>query len=129
MVMTPLPVAASTLVNACGTGWASVRRALREDTSGLRRNDFEPAASLDTWIGRVTGLEDAALPPALAQFDCRNNRLALACLEQDNFGDAVRAACANTLALDEQAVDTVMAGPRRPSRVRTNSDTANMLCR
>jgi 3-oxoacyl-[acyl-carrier-protein] synthase I len=94
MVMAPLPVAASTLVNACGTGWASVRRALREDTGGLRRNDFEPALSLDTWIGRVAGLEEVALPSALAQFDCRNHRLALACLEQDNFSDAVRAACA-----------------------------------
>jgi 3-oxoacyl-[acyl-carrier-protein] synthase-1 len=94
MMTTALPVAASTLVNACGTGWASVRRALRGHASGLRRNDFEPAASLDTWIGRVAGLEDAALPSALAHFDCRNHRLALACLEQDDFGDAVRAACA-----------------------------------
>ena len=94
MIMTALPVAASTLVNACGTGWANVRRALRDDTGGLRRNDFEPALGLDTWIGRVAGLEDAALPPALAHFDCRNHRLALACLAQDNFEDAVRAACA-----------------------------------
>jgi 3-oxoacyl-[acyl-carrier-protein] synthase-1 len=92
--MTPLPVAASTLVNACGTGWADVRRALRTDAGGLRRNDFEPALGLDTWIGRVAGLEDAALPSNLAHFDCRNHRLALACLEQDHFGDAVRAASA-----------------------------------
>ena len=92
MVMTALPVAASTLVNACGMGWANVRCALREDTGGLRRNDFEPALALDTWIGRIAGLEDAALPSALAHFDCRNHRLALACLEQDSFGDAVRAA-------------------------------------
>ena len=89
-----MPVAASTLVNACGAGWARVHRALREDAGGLRRNDFAPALSLDTWIGRVDGLEDVALPPALAHFDCRNHRLALACLDQDNFADAVGAACA-----------------------------------
>lgn len=94
MIMSALPIAASTLVNACGTGWADVRRALHEDTGGLRRNDFAPAADLDTWIGRVAGLEDAALPSGLAHFECRNHRLALACLEQDNFGDAVRASCA-----------------------------------
>ena len=90
----PLTVAASTLANGCGVGRGSVRRAMREHASGLRSNDFTPAANLDTWIGRVDCLEDLALPDAFAHFDCRNHRLALAGLLQDDFCGAVRASCA-----------------------------------
>jgi 3-oxoacyl-[acyl-carrier-protein] synthase-1 len=66
-------------------------RALRERRSGLQRNDFG-AAPLATWIGRVAGLEEQALPPPLAEWDCRNNRLAWRGLLADGFGDAVAAA-------------------------------------
>lgn len=92
MSMQPLPLAATTLVNACGAGWLQVRQALRQGKCGLRRNDFEPAADLDTWIGRVDGIEQVTMSAALAPFDCRSHRLALLCLEQDNFVTAVRAA-------------------------------------
>ena len=90
--MTPLPLAAVTLTNACGVGLDEIRRALRAGTSGLRQNDFEPARGLDTWIGRVDGLESAALAPDCVAHDCRNNRLARLCLEQDGFVAAVDAA-------------------------------------
>ena len=90
--MTPLPLAAATLTNACGVGLDEIRRALRAGTSGLRHNDFEPALGLDTWIGRVDGLESAALAPDCVEHDCRNNRLAQLCLEQDGFVAAVDAA-------------------------------------
>jgi 3-oxoacyl-[acyl-carrier-protein] synthase-1 len=90
--MTPLPLAAATLTNACGVGLDEIRRALRAGTSGLRHNDFEPALGLDTWIGRVDGLESAALAPDCEAHDCRNNRLARLCLEQDGFVGAVNAA-------------------------------------
>lgn len=90
--MKPLPIAAATLTNACGVGLEEIRRALRAGTSGLRQNDFEPALSLDTWIGRVDGLESKALAPECAAHDCRNNRLARLCLEQDGFVAAVDAA-------------------------------------
>ena len=93
MNMRALPVASSTLVNACGVGWTQVRRALRQGESGLRPNDFAPAGNLDTWIGRVAGIEQFALPEALAHFDCRNHRLAMLALDQDGFAEAVRAAC------------------------------------
>ena len=94
MTMRAIPVAAYTLTNACGSGQDEVWRALRAETSGLRPNDFAPAAGLDTWIGRVADLEQCSLPASLARFDCRNHRLALAGLDQDGFAAAVRAASA-----------------------------------
>lgn len=89
--MTPLRISAFTSTSALGRGNAAAARALRERRGGLRRNDF-PETPLETWIGRVDGLEDAPLTGALAPFDCRNNRLALVALEQDGLGAAVRAA-------------------------------------
>jgi 3-oxoacyl-[acyl-carrier-protein] synthase-1 len=83
--MRPLPIAASTMTSACGVGTSEMLRALRTRESGLRRNDFEPAATLDTWIGRVDAIEATRMPEAFAAFDCRNNRLALLALEQDGF--------------------------------------------
>jgi 3-oxoacyl-[acyl-carrier-protein] synthase-1 len=61
---------------------------LRESRSGLCPNDFADAA-LETWIGRVDGLEEAPVIERLAEFDCRNNRLAQLGLRQDGFEDAV----------------------------------------
>jgi 3-oxoacyl-[acyl-carrier-protein] synthase I len=90
--MRPLPIAASTMTNACGVGNNAVRAALREGRSGLRANDFGPAAALMTWIGRVDAADSGQLPQSFAVYDCRNNRLALIALEQDGFATAVRAA-------------------------------------
>ena len=80
-----LPIVASTLTAACGAGLQEVRAALRSGTSGLRRNDFVPAAELATWIGRVDGIEAFDMPAELRRFDCRNNRLALMALARDGF--------------------------------------------
>ncbi len=92
--MRPLVITASTITNACGAGWRAVGAALREGRSGLRRNDFEPALELDTFIGRVDGLESMAWPEEYADYDCRNNRLAWLALSQDAFRAAVATACA-----------------------------------
>lgn len=62
--------------------------ALRESRTGLRPNDFD-TAELETWIGRVDGLEDEPVIGRLAEFDCRNNRLAQLGLRQDRFEHAV----------------------------------------
>ena len=78
----PLAITARTATTACGRGLASLRAALREGRSGLRANDF-PGCDLATHIGRVDGLEDASLPAELAEWDCRNNRLAWLALNQD----------------------------------------------
>jgi len=79
-----LAIKAFTITNALGHGAAATLGALREQRSGLRRCDFD-TADLDTWIGRTDGVEDVKLPAALQRFDCRNTRLALLGLEQDNF--------------------------------------------
>ena len=63
---------------------------MQAGVSGLRRNDFEPAAALDTWIGRVNAVDVSPLPSDFAAYDCRNNRLAHVALEQDGFVAAVR---------------------------------------
>lgn len=84
----PLAIRAYTATTALGRGREAQAGALRERRSGLRRNDFGKAP-LDTWIGRVDGLEDAALPQALAPWECRNNRLAWLALQQDGLIDAV----------------------------------------
>lgn len=83
-----LLISASTLVNALGRGTTACLDALEQARGGLRRCDFEDAR-LDTWIGRVDGLEDEPLPAALAHFDCRNNRLAQLGLRQDAFVERV----------------------------------------
>nr|WP_255699390.1 beta-ketoacyl-[acyl-carrier-protein] synthase family protein [Luteimonas sp. Y-2-2-4F] len=86
-----LAVRAYTATTALGGGLEAQREALDARRSGLRRNDFgrDP---LDTWIGRVAGVEDAPLPPALAGWECRNNRLAWMALQRDGLPEAIEAA-------------------------------------
>jgi 3-oxoacyl-[acyl-carrier-protein] synthase-1 len=89
----PLAVSAYTATSALGRGLERHAEALAAARGGLRPNDFG-AAALPCWIGRVDGLEDAAqaLPPELAHWDCRNNRLAWLALRQDGFPARVEAA-------------------------------------
>ncbi|WP_448102908.1 beta-ketoacyl-[acyl-carrier-protein] synthase family protein [Luteibacter jiangsuensis] len=90
-LMTPLAVSAYTATSALGRGLQAHADALAASRGGLAPNDFS-TAPLDCWIGRVAGVEDEPLPPELAEWDCRNNRLAWIALRQDGFADAVRAA-------------------------------------
>lgn len=83
--MKPLAITASTLVNACGVGWTEFGDALVAGRSGLRRNDFAPAAMLETFIGRVEAVDTHHLPARHAKFDCRAARLVHLALEQDGF--------------------------------------------
>ena len=89
--MKPLAVTAHTLVSALGQGRAATLAALQQGRSGLRRIDFETAA-LGTWLGQVDGLDELDWPAGLADFDCRNNRLAELGLRSDGFADAVQRA-------------------------------------
>lgn len=89
MSIKPLLISAYTLVNALGQGKKASLLALQQEKGGLRPCDFEDV-TLDTWIGRVEGLEP--ITGELAAFDCRNNRLAQLALEQDDFSKAVAAA-------------------------------------
>lgn len=89
--MTPLGISSYTTTSAAGTGKAATARALRDGASGLAPNDLD-WAPLECWIGRVADTEAVAIPAALADYDCRNNRLALLALEQDGFLASVAAA-------------------------------------
>ncbi|MBJ6979071.1 MULTISPECIES: beta-ketoacyl-[acyl-carrier-protein] synthase family protein [unclassified Luteimonas] len=86
--MPALAITAHTATTALGRGLAAQVEALRHRRGGLRPNDFGPDP-LPAWIGRVDGLEDEALPSELADWDCRNNRLAWMALQQDGLMDAV----------------------------------------
>jgi 3-oxoacyl-[acyl-carrier-protein] synthase-1 len=87
----PLRITAYSLCSAAGDGQAATLAALRERRTGLTRNDFGPTP-IATWIGRVPGLEEQALPADLANWDCRNNRLAWRGMVADGFIEAARAA-------------------------------------
>jgi len=95
--MTPVHVSAWTVTSALGRGRDVTYGAMRANRSGLKPlqpDDFgalpmvEP---LTTWVGHVDGLE-APLPAEWARWDCRNNRLAWAGLQGDDFVAAVGAA-------------------------------------
>lgn len=89
--ISPLRLTAYTATTACGIGREALRVALASRRTGLRRNDFgrDP---LPTFIGRVEGVEDAPLPAAQAEWECRNNRLAWVGLNADGFLAAAQAA-------------------------------------
>ena len=89
--MSPPAIFAYTTTNAAGIGNVATAAALREGRCGLTPNDL-PWAPLPCWIGRIPNLDTEScvtIPHALRAFDCRNNRLALLALEQDDFVAAV----------------------------------------
>ena len=91
--MTPLWLSHFTSTSSIGCGLDQTLSALRQCRSGLAPCAFE-TVDLATFIGEVAHVDEVRLPTRLAEFDCRNNRLALLGLEQDGFADAVRAAIA-----------------------------------
>ncbi len=62
----------------------------------MRRSGLIPCAfedvDLETYIAKVGALDGYHVRSDLAAYDCRNNRLAQLCLEQDGFTDAIEAA-------------------------------------
>lgn len=89
--MQPLAITRYSIVNSLGAGSGAIFDALRERRSGLTPCDFDTVV-LDTYIGRVPGLEKARVRPDLGAYDCRSNRLAQFGLELDGFAGAVAAA-------------------------------------
>jgi 3-oxoacyl-[acyl-carrier-protein] synthase I len=84
----PILITHGSLVNGLGAGMHTVHKALSERRSALAPCTFETVA-IDTWIGAVAGLEERPVTDDLAEYDCRNNRLAQLALQQDGFSDAV----------------------------------------
>lgn len=90
--MPALAIRAFTATTALGCGREAQAEALRTRRSGLRENDFPYSGDgerLQTWIGRVDGLEEASLPGRWAHWECRNNRLAWLALQQDGLPEAI----------------------------------------
>ncbi|WP_298231956.1 beta-ketoacyl-[acyl-carrier-protein] synthase family protein [uncultured Azohydromonas sp.] len=86
--MTPLPITDYTAASALGVGREATLSTLRAGRGGLSAQHFETAA-LETWIGQVEGLDGAPLPAELAEWACRNNRLAWLGLQADGFAQSV----------------------------------------
>ena len=89
--MQPVSISHYSIVNCLGGTSRALLSALCGNQSGLRHCDFGDVV-LDTFIGRVPGLENVHLRSDLAMHDCRNNRLAQWALEQDEFAQKVAVA-------------------------------------
>ncbi|WP_041674943.1 beta-ketoacyl-[acyl-carrier-protein] synthase family protein [Ramlibacter tataouinensis] len=85
----PLHLSHFTATSCLGAGNPATHQALLARRSGLAPCDFDDA-QLSTWTGTVAGVDEVLLPAQLAEYDCRNNRLAQLGLEQDGFAAAVR---------------------------------------
>ena len=89
--MQPLFLNRYAIASSAGIGLDSMAQALGEMRSGLAPCTFE-TVKLDTFAGQ---LPDSMLAPVradLAEFDCRNNRVAQLCVRQDGFEAAVLSA-------------------------------------
>lgn len=84
----PLNITSFTLCSSLGNGVLKNLEALKLQQSGLKLSDFK-GSGLKAYIGEVDGVNDIKIPDELARFDCRNNRLAYLCLQQDGFIDSV----------------------------------------
>lgn len=89
--MRPLALTAFTATSCLGRGLGATLASLEAARTGLAPCRFE-TVTLDTHVGEVPGVDDECLPGELAEFECRNNRLALLGLRQDGFDEAVRSA-------------------------------------
>ena len=88
--MTPLVLTHFTATSCIGVGLGQTLATLLEHRTGLTPCEFETVA-LDTYIGEVAGVDAQRLPGRLAEFNCRNNRLAQLGLREDGFAEAVTA--------------------------------------
>jgi 3-oxoacyl-[acyl-carrier-protein] synthase-1 len=89
--LNPLLISAFTATTCVGHGRDALLHALRAGDSGLLPCRFE-TVDVDTCVGEVPGIDLYPLPAPLAEYECRNHRLAVLALAQDGFGEAV-AAC------------------------------------
>jgi 3-oxoacyl-[acyl-carrier-protein] synthase-1 len=86
--MTPLVLTHFTATSCIGRGLRETLGTLQERRTGLAPCRFE-TVELDTYVGEVAGIDAEPLPDRLANFNCRNNRLAHLGLRQDAFLEAV----------------------------------------
>jgi 3-oxoacyl-[acyl-carrier-protein] synthase-1 len=87
----PLFLNRYTIASSAGIGLDSTAQALDAMRSGLAACAFE-TVRLDTFVGQIADDLLAPVRADLAEFDCRNNRIAQLCLRQDGFDQTVMAA-------------------------------------
>lgn len=87
----PLIISHYTLTNSLGLGSSATMDALRTRKSGLIPCAFEDV-DLETYIAKVGELDSHRVRADLSAYDCRNNRLAQLCLQQDGFSEAIEGA-------------------------------------
>ena len=92
--MTPVRLSHFTASSCLGCGLDATLAALRQHRGGLAPCRFETVDDLETHVGEVPQVDDCSLPAPLAEYECRNNRLAFLGLQQDDFSSAVEAAIA-----------------------------------
>jgi 3-oxoacyl-[acyl-carrier-protein] synthase-1 len=86
--LTPLLISHFTATSCLGRGRQATLDALRQGRHALKPCDFE-SVDLPTFIGEVAGVDAVQLAAGMADYNCRNNRLAQLGLEQDGFAAAV----------------------------------------
>ena len=79
-----LAIGSYSATSAAGVGRTAMWESLASRRSGLRQNDLD-GCDLDTWIGRVDGVENVVLPEELTHLQSRNNQLAWLGLQQDDL--------------------------------------------
>ena len=89
----PLLLSQYTATTCAGRGLAAHLEVLRAAGTGLKSGGFAHC-DLNTYIGAVAGADENVIDGELARFNCRNNRIALIAVQQDNFAEHARAAVA-----------------------------------
>jgi 3-oxoacyl-[acyl-carrier-protein] synthase-1 len=87
----PLLLSHFTATSCIGHGLQQTLDALRHGRQALKPCDFE-TVNLPTFIGEVEGVDEVKMAAGMADYNCRNNRLAQLGLAQDGFADAVNTA-------------------------------------
>lgn len=90
-ILKPLLLSHFTVTSCIGRGLQQSLDALRQGRQALKPCDFE-TVDLSTFIGEVEGINEVKMIASMADYDCRNNRLAQLGLEQDGFNNAVNVA-------------------------------------
>jgi len=97
-----LAIGAYTATSAAGVGVQALQDSIENRQTGLRRNDLQNC-DIDTWVGRVDGVEDISLPSHLDYLFSRNNQLAWLGLQQDGLLQSV-AQLADSVGVDRVGV-------------------------
>lgn len=87
--MNKLHITNYTAVNALGYGKEDIKQSLIDGRTGLTSCNFK-GTRLNTYVGMVNGLDEYVLSDEFSEFDCRNNRLAYAAMQQDSFAKNVK---------------------------------------